>query len=327
MPLKTRGCSLKNLEQIEKTLKDLYSKYLPCLDGHTADYIPELAKVDINQFAIVIVTVDGQIFKIGDSNKKFTLQSVSKPFVYGLALETHGRELMLSKVGVEPTGDAFNSIIELEKKSHRPYNPMINSGAIAVSSLINGKNLTNRLQHILDLFENYVGHPLSVDENVFLSEKKTAHRNRAIANLLKHFNIIEGDIEESLDLYFKQCSILVDTLDLALIAATLGNGGVQPVTGTKVLESDSARDILSLMFTCGMYDSAGEWAYSVGLPAKSGVSGGLLAVVPGKMGIAVYSPLINDRGHSVRAMKVFKDLAQVYDLSVFSSGVRDGEDK
>jgi glutaminase len=142
--------------------------------------------------------------------------------------------------------------------------------------------------------------------------------------LLKHFNIIEGDseniIEESLDLYFKQCSILVDTVDLALMAATLANGGVQPLTNKKVLQSDSARDILSLMFTCGMYDSAGEWAYTVGLPAKSGVSGGLLAVVPGKMGIAVYSPLIDERGHSVRAVKVFKDLARIYDLSVFSSG-------
>jgi glutaminase len=212
----------------------------------------------------------------------------------------------------------------LEKQSHRPYNPMINSGAIAVSSLIKGKNSSNRLQSILDLFENYVGHAVSVDENVFVSEKKTAHRNRAIANLLKHFNIIEGDseniIEESLDLYFKQCSILVDTVDLALMAATLANGGVQPLTNKKVLQSDSARDILSLMFTCGMYDSAGEWAYTVGLPAKSGVSGGLLAVVPGKMGIAVYSPLIDERGHSVRAVKVFKDLARIYDLSVFSSG-------
>jgi glutaminase len=319
---------LKNFEHVQKTLEEtigeLYSKYLPCMEGHTADYIPELAKADINQFAIAIVMVDGKIYKIGDSNKNFTLQSVSKPFVYGLALETHGREHMLSKVGVEPTGDAFNSIIELEKQSHRPYNPMINSGAIAVSSLIKGKNSSNRLQSILDLFENYVGHAVSVDENVFVSEKKTAHRNRAIANLLKHFNIIEGDseniIEESLDLYFKQCSILVDTVDLALMAATLANGGVQPLTNKKVLQSDSARDILSLMFTCGMYDSAGEWAYTVGLPAKSGVSGGLLAVVPGKMGIAVYSPLIDERGHSVRAVKVFKDLARIYDLSVFSSG-------
>jgi glutaminase len=164
---------LKNFEHVQKTLEEtigeLYSKYLPCMEGHTADYIPELAKADINQFAIAIVMVDGKIYKIGDSNKNFTLQSVSKPFVYGLALETHGREHMLSKVGVEPTGDAFNSIIELEKQSHRPYNPMINSGAIAVSSLIKGKNSSNRLQSILDLFENYVGHAVSVDENFFVS--------------------------------------------------------------------------------------------------------------------------------------------------------------
>ena len=164
---------MKNIEYIKKTMEEtigeLYSKYLPCMEGHTADYIPELAKADIKQFAIAIVTVDGKIYKIGDSSKNFTLQSVSKPFVYGLALETHGRERMLSKVGVEPTGDAFNSIIELEKQSHRPYNPMINSGAIAVSSLIKGETPTNRLQSILDLFENYVGHAVSVDENVFVS--------------------------------------------------------------------------------------------------------------------------------------------------------------
>ena len=325
MPFKTGRCSVKNFEQIEKILHEQYNKYLSHFEGHTANYIPELAKADINHFAIVIVTVDGKVFKVGDSHQQFTLQSVSKPFVYGLALETHGREMMLTKVGVEPTGDAFNSIIELEKQSHRPYNPMINSGAIAVSSLIKGENFSSRLKQILSLFENYVGHPVSVDEKVFESEKKTAHRNRAIANLLKHFSIIEGDIEESLDLYFKQCSILVDTVDLALIAATLANGGIQPLTGKKVLESDSARDILSLMFSCGMYDSAGEWSYTVGLPAKSGVSGGLLAVVPGKMGIAVYSPLIDDHGHSVRAVKVLKDLAQKYDLSVFSSRVQEGE--
>lgn len=312
---------MKKNELIKKTLEDLYTSNLPFLDGKTASYIPELAHADIHQFAIVVVTVDGKIFEIGDSHKKFTLQSVSKPFVYGLALETHGREKMLSKVGVEPTGDAFNSIIELEKKSHRPYNPMINSGAIAVSSLIAGKNIDERILRILNFFENFLGHPVHVDENVFESEKKTGHRNRAIANLLKHFNILDGDIEESLDLYFKQCSILADTTDLALMAATLANGGIQPITGKKVFGYDTTRDILSLMFTCGMYDSSGNWAFNVGLPAKSGISGGLIAVAPGKMGIAAYSPLIDDRGHSVRGMKVIKELAKKFDLNIFSSGI------
>lgn len=313
---------MKDLHEIEKVLLNLYQKFLPCLDGHKASYIPELAKADANKFAISIVTIDGKILTIGDTETQFTIQSISKPFVYGLALENHGRDHLLSKVGVEPTGDAFNSIIELEKQSHRPYNPMINSGAIAVSSLIEGKSLELRLQKILDLFEDYTGHKVNVDESVFLSEKKTAHRNRAIANLLLHFNIIDGDIEETLDLYFKQCSLLINTLDLAKMAATLAFGGVSPISQKRILKEEYARDILSLMFTCGMYDTAGEWAYTVGLPAKSGVSGGIIAVVPGVLGIAVYSPLINEHGHSVRALHVFKELAKTYQLSVFSSGVK-----
>lgn len=311
---------MKKFDNLESTLQELYSKYLYCSDGQTASYIPELAKADPNKFAISIVDINGKTFSIGDTHSQFTMQSISKPFVYGLALETLGRDIMRSKVGVEPTGDAFNSIIELERQSHRPYNPMINSGAIAVSSMIKGNTPKERLQKILDLFASYTDHAVTVDENVFNSEKNTAHRNRAIANLLLHFNIIEEDIEGTLDLYFKQCSILTDTLDLAKMAATLANGGIQPLNKKRVISNEYACDILSLMFTCGMYDTAGEWAYTVGIPAKSGVSGGLIAVVPGVMGIAIYSPLIDDHGHSIRALKVFKDLAKNYNLSVFSNG-------
>lgn len=302
---------MKKFEQIEKTLNELYLKYLPCMEGKTASYIPELDKADPTKFAIAVVTAEGSIYSAGDIDQLFTLQSVSKPFIYGLALETHGREVLRKKVGMEPTGDAFNSIIELEEQTHRPYNPMINSGAIAVSSLIKDD------QRVLDLIASYTGHTHTIDQDVFNSEKLTAHRNRAIANLLLHFNIIDQDIEHTLDLYFKQCSVLTNTVDLALMAATLANRGVQPITHKKILSPEHTKDMLSLMFTCGMYDTAGEWAYTVGLPAKSGVSGGLIAVVPGVMGIAVYSPLIDQHGHSVRALKVFNDLAQIYQLSVF----------
>ena len=313
------------MKNIEATLVELHQKYKTCTEGHVADYIPELAKANPKDFAIAIVTVEGAVYQAGDFYQPFTLQSTSKPFVYGLALENLGREFVLGKVGVEPTGDAFNSIIELENQSHRPYNPMINSGAIAISSLIKAKTFKEREQKILNLFESYVGHKLTINEDVFRSEKNSAHRNRAIANLLRHFDIIDGDqlgIDESLDLYFKQCSILVNTIDLATMAATLANGGVQPITKKEVIKSDYACDMLSLMFTCGMYDTAGEWAYTVGLPAKSGVSGGILAVVPGKMGIAVYSPLIDHHGHSVRAVKVFSELAKNFSLSVFSHGAK-----
>lgn len=308
---------------IQKILNEYHQKFKTLKTGNLADYIPELAKVNPDHFGIAVVTVDGKIFKTGDCEQNFTLQSASKPFVYGLALEAIGKEKMLTKVGVEPTGEAFNSIIELEKESHRPYNPMINSGAIAVSSLISGKSLDERVTKILQLFEAFCGRKLSIDENVFLSEKKTAHRNRAIAHLLKHFGIIEEEtIDEALDLYFKQCSILINTVDLALMAATLANGGVHPVTKKAIFKKETARDILSLMFTCGMYDSAGMWAYTVGLPAKSGVSGGLFASLPGVLGIAVYSPLIDDHGHSCKGIKVFENLSRDYSLSVFTSGVK-----
>lgn len=296
---------------LQALINDLYHKYKDLKEGHTATYIPELAHADPENFAIVITTVSGEVFFCGDHEVLFSLQSASKPITYGLVLENYGREFILSKVGVEPTGEAFNSIVELEKNTHRPYNPMINSGAIAISSLVKDE------EKLIEHFSKYVGRRLHYDEKVFLSEKKTAHRNRSIAHLLRHFNVIGDDIEESLDIYFKHCSIMVSTRDLSLIAASLANGGINPKTQEKALEAKYVGDVLSLMFTCGMYDSSGEWAYSVGIPAKSGVSGGIFGVVPGKMGIAVYSPRIDQKGHSVRGLQVFRELSHKLGLSIF----------
>jgi glutaminase len=306
------------MEKMNQFLLDLIKKYRVDHSGAQASYIPELAKANPDLFAISVVTCDGKIFEVGDINHHFTLQSTSKPFVYGMALQERGRDFMRSRVGVEPSGEAFNSIVELEKNTHRPYNPMINSGAIAVSSFIQDTKEAKRLERILKLFADYTGHAVNVDQDVFLSEKKTAHRNRSIAHLLRHFEIIGDDIDESLDLYFQQCSILVNTTDLAKMAATLANNGIQPQTKKEVIQKNYVPDILSLMFTCGMYDSAGEWAYTVGLPAKSGVSGGILAVVPGKLGIAAYSPLIDPQGHSVRAVHAIHDFVKEYKLNIFS---------
>lgn len=300
-----------------KILQELYQKHLSCNDGHPATYIPELAKANVNNFAIVIATVDGEIFKVGDAEVEFSMQSTSKPFSYGMVLEDMGRMFVMSKVGVEPTGEAFNSIVELEKNTHRPYNPMINSGAIAISSFIKGGHFNERLENMSGFFERFSGRPLRIDDVIFESEKTTAHRNRSIAHLLRHFGVIDGKIEESLDLYFKQCSFMVNTTDLAMMASTLANGGVHPLTGKRALSEDYSGDVLSLMFTCGMYDTSGKWAYSVGIPAKSGVSGAIFGVVPGKMGIAVFSPPINEHGHSVRGLKVFQDLSRELNLSIF----------
>ena len=309
-------------DSFKQDITAAFNRYKSNCDGAKASYIPELLKANDSDFAIVVTTVEGEVFELGQSDQSFSLQSLSKPFVYGLALAQNGKEKVLSKVGVEPTGEAFNSIIELEKNTHRPYNPMINSGAIAISSMILGSHFNERLESIVKLFESYVGHALKIDDAVFQSEKSTAHRNRAIAHLLAHFNIIENkndsSIEEALNLYFKQCSILVNTIDLSMMAATLASGGVQPKSKKRILSAEDSTDILSLMFTCGMYDTAGLWAYSVGLPAKSGVSGGIIAVVPGVMGIAAYSPLIDNHGHSIRSVKAITELVTKQNLSIFS---------
>lgn len=305
-------------EVLKSKIEELHSKYRTLGEGHLAAYIPELANVNPNLFAIAITLADGQTVSVGDVEAEFTLQSASKPFVYGLALTKLGREKLHEKVGVEPSGEAFNSIVELEKVTHRPYNPMINSGAIAVTSLLPPANPSERMRVIQDHFDRLAGRKLSIDEAVFQSEKQTAHRNRSIAHLMRHFDVIEGDIEASLDLYFKQCSIRAGVKDLAHMAATLATGGIQPLTKERVLKPEVVRDVLSLMFTCGMYDSAGEWAFDVGMPAKSGVSGCLMAVAPGQMAIAVYSPLIDARGHSCRGVAVIKELSEALGLGIFA---------
>jgi glutaminase len=276
-----------------------------------------LAKANPRSFAIAITTVKGEVFSIGDSEVLFSMQSTSKPFTYGMALQDLGRVFIMSKVGVEPTGEAFNSIVELEKNTHKPYNPMINSGAIAISSFIKGSSFDDRLKNMIEFFSLFTDKKIQVDEKVFESEKNTAHRNRSIAHLLRHFGVIDGNIEDSLDLYFKQCSFSLNTIDLSLMASTLANNGVNPKTNNKALNHEYVGDILSLMFTCGMYDTSGKWAYSVGIPAKSGVSGAIFGVVPGELGIAVYSPSINEHGHSVRGIKVFQDLSRELNLSIF----------
>lgn len=315
MTIEKRHLSIQH--SIQSDLLQLFEQFESINDGQLASYIPELAKQNPAHFSISVMTVDGKKYSVGAADHLLTLQSISKPFVYGLALEDIGREKMRRYVGVEPTGEAFNSIIELEEISHRPYNPMVNSGAIAVSGLIAGENSAHKFQRILEMFSQFCGRPVTMDESVFKSERSTADRNRAIAYLLKHFGKIDQDIEETLDLYFQQCSILMNTQDMAAMAATLANKGVHPQTHVKAFSSEYIKDLLSLMFTCGMYDSSGEWAYTVGIPAKSGVSGGIIGVIPGVMGIAVTSPLLDEYGHSVRGSLVFKELSQRWHLNLF----------
>jgi glutaminase len=302
---------------LQTCLNDLYQKYQGLNEGVLANYIPQLAKANPHHFSICVTTVDGQVFVVGDAEQFFTIQSISKVFVYGLALEDHGRDVVLSKVGVEPTGDPFNSIIRLDNDSKRPENPMVNAGAIATTSLIKGADASERLNRMLEMFQRYVGHDAYIDMSVFISERTTGHRNRAMAHLMRHFDMIDDRIEESLDLYFQQCSLMVSCRDLSIMAATLANKGRHPITGDQAVSPQYTRDILSVMYTCGMYNFAGEWAYKVGIPAKSGVSGGIIAVVPNQVGIAVFSPPLDNHGNSVRGIKVCEALSQTYELHMF----------
>lgn len=298
-------------------LSDLYEKYRNLNDGDVADYIPELALAKPEWFGICVVTQKGQLFEVGDCDRLFTIQSISKAFVFGLALEDNGRDHVSSKVSVEPTGEAFNSIV-LDEATNRPYNPMVNAGAIATADLIKGQTGTERLKRILDMFKRYTGREHDVSMPIFLSEKATGHRNRAMAYLMLNFGMVSDKIDETLDLYFQQCSILVNARDLAMLSATLANGGVNPITQERAIDEQYVQDVISVMLTCGMYDASGEWCYRVGMPAKSGVGGGITAVAPGILGIGTFSPLLDAKGNSARGIKVCETISRDFGLHIFN---------
>jgi glutaminase len=304
---------------LREILRDLHTRYAPVDDGRVADYIPELAKADRRWFGIAIATTDGQVFEVGDCGQLFTIQSISKPFVYGLALEDHGLEHVLTKVGVEPTGEAFNAIV-LDESSNRPFNPMVNAGAIATADLIQGKDFPERVSRLLAMFGKYCGREVYIDNSVFMSERLTGHRNRAIGHLMLNFGMVGERVEESLELYFQQCSVMVNCRDLAVMGATLAAGGLNPLTQARAIEQRYVKYLLSVMLSCGMYDYAGEWAYRVGIPSKSGVGGGIVGVVPGQFGIGIFSPPLDAKGNSVRGIRVCQELSDRFGLHAFESG-------
>ena len=302
--------------EMQRLVTALHAQYLPFSEGEVATYIPELGKANPDDFGICLVTADGRVFAAGDCDRPFTIQSISKPFTFGLAIEELGRDTVLRHVGVEPSGDAFNSI-ELQSGSNRPHNPMINAGAITVTALLHARYGHDALRRLLEAFGTIAGRPLSIDPAVYESERRTGHRNRAIAHLLLNFGIVHEQAEEALDLYFKQCSILVTCRDLAMMAATLSNMGCNPVTGQSVFSVTSVKDVLSVMFTCGMYDYSGQWAFRVGVPAKSGVAGGVVAVVNRQLGIGTYSPRLDRYGNSARGIEACTELASRLGLHAF----------
>jgi glutaminase len=311
--------------RVHRRLEELYLRHLALHDDEIVGYYesgagyhePEILGVAHKRFSVCLATTNGEVFVAGDHDHPFALQSISKTFVYGLALEARGRERVLARVGVEPSGDAFNSIV-FDERHNRPFNPMVNAGALATTDLV-GDVPELALERILDALRRYAGNgALEVDEDVFGAEIRTADRNRATAYLMRSEGMLEGDVEAILALYLRQCSVRVTCRELALMAATLANGGVNPATGERALGSRHVRDVLSVMHTCGMYDFAGEWAYRVGIPAKSGVSGGVLAVVPGKLGIGVFSPGLDAYGNSVRGTAVCEEISERLGLHVFA---------
>ena len=304
---------------MEKILAEVLKKNKHyCKEGKVASYIPALEKQDGEKLGIVVVDFNGNTYSAGDIKDKFTLQSVSKIFTLMMAVNDNGAEKIFSKVGMEPTGDPFNSIIKLETMNpQRPLNPMINAGAIAISSTIKGKDNDERFQRIVDFIEEIIGEKVTLNEEVYLSEKATGDRNRAAAYFMKDVGVIEGEVEEVLDLYFKHCSLEVDCIGLAKLSAMLANQGISTVTGKRVVSKEIAQLVKSFMVTCGMYNSSGEFAIKVGIPAKSGVGGGIMAVVPNKYGVGVWGPALDKTGNSIAGVKILEDLSKELDWSIF----------
>ncbi|HEX6887570.1 MAG TPA: glutaminase A [Candidatus Nanopelagicales bacterium] len=305
---------------IEALLHEVWQSVAPIDAGTVADYIPELAKADPATFGLSLATMDGAIYTVG-ALVPFTIQSVSKPFVYALALADSGPEAVLAKVGAEPTGDPFNTI-SLDDVSGRAFNPMVNAGAIVTANLVAGRSRAEQFDRILDGLSSFAGRDLSVDEDVFVSERDTGDRNRAIAYLMRSAGLLDEDVDAQVELYFRQCSIVVTARDLSIMAATLANAGVNPITGEQVVPRHAVAPVLTVMSTCGMYDYAGEWLYRVGMPAKSGVSGAVAAALPGQLGLAVHSPRLDERGNSVRGVTACEQLSHRLGLHLLRPGDR-----
>ena len=285
--------------------------------GSAATFIPELTKQDPNQLGVALTTCSGEQFLAGDCTCKFTMQSISKLILLAVALEDSGFEYVFSRVGMEPSGDRFNSIYRLELMAKRPANPMINSGAIAVSGCITGSQ-DERIHKVLTMAQACMGvSHIQRDAQVFQCEVDTGHRNRALAHMMRDNGVLDGPVEPHLELYYHACSMLVDCTMLSYFGALLANGGTRPGGTEQILFPETARLLRTLMTTCGLYDHTGEFAWQVGLPAKSGSAGGIMAAVPGKMGIGTFAPLLDSAGNSVCGTKMLEFLARELSLYVY----------
>jgi glutaminase len=312
-------------DAIDRAVKKAYESVKADTSGKNADYIPELAKVPSDLFGIAVVTTDGRLYKAGDVDYSFSIQSCSKVFTLAQVLQESGDKAVLDKIGVEPTGEKFNSIQAIEEGDGRADNPLVNAGAIATVSLIKASTPQDRWQKLLNTYSKFAGEKLKLIDDVYKSEAESNFRNRAIANLLFNSKHLYSDPMEATDVYTKQCSVGVNARQLAVMGATLANNGVNPITQEPCLDGQYIPKVLAVMMSCGFYDESGTWAWGAGLPAKTGVGGGIVAVVPARMAIVGFSPRLNEAGNSVRAAKAILAIARDLELNVFEERAAPGQ--
>ncbi len=304
-------------DELQAVVDKAYANYKSLQEGANADYIPILTETPSDLFGVVIVTKDGKVYSAGDVDYEFSIQSVSKPFTAALVMSQQGTEVLREKIGVEPTGLPFNSKMALELYDARSVNPLVNAGAIAAVSLVQAKSEQERWGLVSQNINDFAGRSLTVLEKVYDSEYSTSFGNRAIANLLYNYGRLYSDPEEALRVYTRQCSIGVNAKDLGVMGATLANLGVNPLTNKRVMPAKDVPELLAIMATAGFYDESGDWMYDAGLPAKTGVGGGIVAVVPGKFAIATFSARLNAAGNSIRGLNAIRDIAGELGVGVF----------
>ncbi|MEJ2863164.1 glutaminase A [Actinomycetospora flava] len=306
-------------ELVRKQLDELHAKYTTFGAEDVVSYYPEDAPEEQRHlFGLAGTNVDGTQWHAGDCSVPFPLHSVSKVFTYGLALEDNGSEATLARIGVEPSGDPFNSIT-FDEVHHRPYNPMINTGALVAASLVKGRDVDEKVDRILERYRAYSGNPgLAVDQRILRQQLRSNDRNLGLCYVMRSLGMITGDVDEVVETYLSACSITVTASDLSVMGATLAKGGVNPITGERAIGREHVRDLVSVMMTCGMYDAAGQWANEVGIPAKSGVSGDIVCVLPRYFGFGVYSPGLDAHGNSVRGVGLCRELSETFGLHVFA---------
>lgn len=310
---------LPALLEVEQFLHEAYGHYRYDDDGAVADYIPALAEVDPALFGACIVGARGNLAEVGDAHHQFSIQSISKAFVFALVLDAIGHDAVLEHIGVNGTGLPFNSVMAIELNDERTMNPMVNAGAMATTSLVPGSTAEDKWSFIREGLSRFAGRALEIDEGVYASETATNLRNQGIAHLLQGYGRLYSDPDESTDVYTKQCSLLVSAHDLAVMGATLADGGINPLTGERAIEARHCKRVLAVLATAGLYERSGEWLYDIGIPGKSGVSGGIVAVAPGKGAIGVFSPKLDDAGNSVRGQRLVKNLSERLGLNLFAS--------